>query len=213
MDFVSVKFFIKKTKGKNGVRIEENLDKIPENKRSLYQELNVKLRPLTWSLSNRLNKECLVKDKNTGFDEIDSFLYQEKKLKLALLEWNLMDDLGNPVIINDESIMNLNPLIAEAILAAYNRESYLSDRERKELITDVSVYIRSLYSDRGNYKVSPPPEIIEISLFDKFGWTPEEVDRIPLKRLQKMFLVMNEKDSSTEVAKEQALKKSREQQK
>jgi hypothetical protein len=44
--------------------------------------------------------------------------------------------------------------------------------------------------------VLAPPELVELGLMEKFHWTPEQIDRIPFGRLQKIFLVMNQKEQS-----------------
>ena len=58
--------------------------------------------------------------------------------------------------------------------------------------------------------MTPPPEIIELSLMERFHWTPQEINAIPLKTLQRLFVVMNQREASDEAAKDRALKKSRE---
>ena len=46
----------------------------------------------------------------------------------------------------------------------------------------------------------PPMEMIEISLYDRFGWTPEDVDKIDYGRLQRMMLVLKQMEMSEEAA-------------
>ena len=42
--------------------------------------------------------------------------------------------------------------------------------------------------------------MIEISLYDRFGWTPEDVDKMDYGRLQRMMLVLKQTELSTEAA-------------
>jgi predicted AAA+ superfamily ATPase len=44
----------------------------------------------------------------------------------------------------------------------------------------------------------PPPELIEISLFDRFGWSPEDVDNIEYGRLQRIMVAMKQMERSEE---------------
>jgi hypothetical protein len=41
-----------------------------------------------------------------------------------------------------------------------------------------------------------PPELVEIGLMERFNWTPMEIDQIPLGRLQKIFVAMEQRDQS-----------------
>ena len=67
------------------------------------------------------------------------------------------------------------------------------------------MYIRS--TSQGKKHISPPPEIIELSLMERFHWTPKQIDEIPLKTLQRLFTVMNQREASEEDAQRQLLKK------
>lgn len=42
----------------------------------------------------------------------------------------------------------------------------------------------------------PPAELIEISLFDRFGWSPEDVDNIDYGRLQRIMVAMKQMERS-----------------
>jgi len=48
--------------------------------------------------------------------------------------------------------------------------------------------------------MAAPPEIIELSLMEKFGWTPREIDEIPFGKMQRLFTVMEQRESSIENA-------------
>ena len=59
----------------------------------------------------------------------------------------------------------------------------------------------------GTGAVMAPPELVEIGLMERFHWTPEEIDRIPFGRLQKLFIVLQQKDASQKAADEMKRKK------
>lgn len=44
----------------------------------------------------------------------------------------------------------------------------------------------------------PPQEVIEISLYDRFHWTPEDVDNIEYKRLQRIMVTLKQMEISEE---------------
>ncbi len=59
----------------------------------------------------------------------------------------------------------------------------------------------------GRTEVEAPPEIIEIGLMREFHWLPMEIDQIPLGRLQRIFLAMEQADKSQTEMQELAAKK------
>ena len=46
---------------------------------------------------------------------------------------------------------------------------------------------------RGGRNTSAPPEVLEMFLMDEYHWTPNEISKIPYKKIQKLFLVRNQK--------------------
>jgi hypothetical protein len=52
----------------------------------------------------------------------------------------------------------------------------------------------------GSGQVLAPPELIELDLMEKFGWTPAEISNIPYGKLQRIFIVMSQRDESREAA-------------
>ena len=57
-------------------------------------------------------------------------------------------------------------------------------------------------SQRPSVKVKhpPPQEVIEISLFDRFGWSPKDLDDLDYNRLQRIMVVLNQMEKSEEAA-------------
>lgn len=53
---------------------------------------------------------------------------------------------------------------------------------------------------QGNINASAPPEIIEISLMERFNWTPQQIDEIPIGRLQRIFAAMDQQGMSQAAA-------------
>ena len=48
----------------------------------------------------------------------------------------------------------------------------------------------------------PPMEMIEISLFDRFGWSPKDVDEIEYSRLQRIMVTLKQMEMSEEAARD-----------
>lgn len=46
----------------------------------------------------------------------------------------------------------------------------------------------------GNKTVAPAREITEVSLMEEFHWTPQQIAEMPYKKLQKIILIMNQKN-------------------
>jgi hypothetical protein len=54
----------------------------------------------------------------------------------------------------------------------------------------------------GTNDVAAPPEIVELDLIEKFHWTPMEIDQIPLGKLQRLYIAMEQRESSKQAAAE-----------
>lgn len=59
----------------------------------------------------------------------------------------------------------------------------------------------------GRTGVEAPPEIIEIGLMERFHWTPMEIDQIPLGRMQRIFVAMEQMEQSKSDLQEIEIKK------
>ena len=64
--------------------------------------------------------------------------------------------------------------------------------------------MNAYYSGSGSQ--SPAREIIECDLMETFNWLPQDIDKIPYIKLQKIFLVRREKQAAiqTKIAVEKA---------
>jgi len=55
---------------------------------------------------------------------------------------------------------------------------------------------------QGNVSAEAPPELVEIGLMERFHWTPNQIDEIPLGRLQRIFVAMEQREQSQGAAAE-----------
>jgi hypothetical protein len=123
---------------------------------------------------------------------------KEKKLIEGIIDWNIKDSNNNKIEVNKENIFSLPPMVGEKLLQEYDNKSYMSAEERKRLLLDTNKYYMSQNSGSG--RVAAPTEVVELSLMEKFFWTPQEIDEIPYKKIQEMFLIMNQRESTQEQA-------------
>ena len=153
------------------------------------------MRPLTWKLYRELNEQCA---RNGDLNDIDYLLMKEKKIIEGIIDWNIKNDKGEKVEINRENIFNLHPMIVETLSNKYDELSYVSKKQKKDLTLNVNKYYMSAIAGTG--QVSTPPEIVELSLMEKFNWTPNVIDEMSYKKIQELFLVMNQREISSESA-------------
>jgi len=64
----------------------------------------------------------------------------------------------------------------------------------------VDNYLKSQHG--GSKMLSPPPEIVERSLLEKYGWTPNQMDNIQLRRLQALFAASKQQEASINMMQE-----------
>jgi hypothetical protein len=53
---------------------------------------------------------------------------------------------------------------------------------------------------QGNTMANAPQELVDIGLMERFGWTPNQIDEIPLGRLQRIFVTMEQREQSKQAA-------------
>ena len=153
------------------------------------------MRPLTWGLYKELNRQCA---RNDNLDDVDYLLMKEKKIVDGIIDWDIKDEKDNKIRVNKENIFNLHPMIVEALSDEYDKLSYVSKKDRKTMSLSVNKYYLSTIAGSG--QVATPPEIVELSLMEKFNWTPNVIDEIPYKKIQELFLIMNQREISSENA-------------
>jgi len=47
--------------------------------------------------------------------------------------------------------------------------------------------------ETGTGMVPAPPELVELSLMERFHWTPDQIDNLDVGRMQRLFFVMEQK--------------------
>lgn len=157
------------------------------------------MRVLTWGANNQLQEKATVYRVIRGMKvgDVDWVTYRELKFIWAVVSWQYED--GEVVEANEQNIGGLHEAVMEVILKKYDEENYLSKSEKNRLVMEVDNYIKAQAS-RKSY--NPPVDIVEESLYRTYQWTPQIVDAIPLKRLQRLFTVVNQRDTSVAIVRE-----------
>jgi len=178
-------------------KVTKVFSKIPDKKDEKYalKSIEFTMRPLTWGVYRVLNRQCA---RNGNLNDIDYLMMKEKKIIDGIIDWDIKDDKGNKVEINKENIFNLHPMIVETLSNEYDELSYVSKKERRDVSLNVNKYYLSAIAGTG--QVSTPPEIVELSLMEKFNWTPNDIEEIPYKKIQELFLILNQREISSENA-------------
>jgi len=186
-------YFYENSKGK----IIKVFSELPEkiNEKYALKSIEFKMHPLTWGFYRDLNKKCARKG---NLNDIDYLLMKEKKIVEGIVDWDIKDEKGNKVEINKENIFNLHPMIVETLSNEYDELSYVSKKERKDVTLSINKYYLSAVAGAG--QVATPLEVVELSLMEKFNWTPNIIDEMPYKKIQELFLIMNQREISSENA-------------
>lgn len=166
-----------------------------QDERYILKSIEFQMLPLTWGRYRELNQQCARKG---NLNDIDYLMMKEKKIIDGIVDWDIKDKNGNKVEINKENIFNLNPMIVEALSEEYDKLSYISKKEKRNITLSINKYYLS--SLAGSGQVATPPEIVELSLMEKFNWTPNVIDEIPYKKIQELFLILNQREVSSENA-------------
>ena len=154
---IKVLIYYKLGRNKRGVRVETNLDEIPEEKRAEWKPANFELRPITWKMSNDLMRECRVKNPMTMLDEIDWISYKEKKLTMTVVKWDAKNDAGQPVPVSPDAVMKMHPLIAETLLSEYDKEAY-AERDDEETPETPEIEAETTPEVKAEVKAETTPE-------------------------------------------------------
>jgi hypothetical protein len=186
-------YFYVNANGKVVKVFPKNPDK--KDERYTLKSIEFIMKPLTWGLYRELNKQCARKG---NLNDIDYLLMKEKKIVNGIMDWNIKDDKGNKIEISKENIFNLHPMIVETLANEYDERSYISKKERRDITLSINKYYLSAIAGTG--QVSTPPEVVELSLMEKFNWAPNVIDEIPYKRIQELFLILNQREISSENA-------------
>ncbi|MFA7219220.1 MAG: hypothetical protein WC119_01790 [Synergistaceae bacterium] len=134
---IEIKIHYKKSGRHYVVYSDEVFDKVglSSEEKKLYQELNIKARPLTWGLYNDLQETAMVPD-NLGNRKWNYKVYKENKLRKIVGSWDatMVDDEGKTVKVpvNPQTIANLSPDIAESILNVYDKMTLIDEDAEKK---------------------------------------------------------------------------------
>lgn len=113
---------------------EKEFNDLQIDNKDKFSVLMVKMKELTWGLYNELQEHAMIDDgKGFGNRYFNFKLYKENRLRKLLVGWDAKDKEGKIIPINDSVVCKLAPSIAEAMLRAYDEESYLSEGEEKNL--------------------------------------------------------------------------------
>ena len=129
-DVLEIKVYYKKVKRNNYEVYTEKEYKAVEKKEG-HNELNLKMRELTWGLYNELQEDAMVEDAQ-GERRFNFKLYKENRLGKLIQSWNAKTEEDKPVSVNSSSIAHLVPEVAETILRAYDEISFVGDEEEKK---------------------------------------------------------------------------------
>jgi hypothetical protein len=176
------------------IRAFTELPKEPNVKYSL-SSVTFKMRPLTWAFYADLSRRCANKG---NMNDVDELLMRELKITEGICDWDLKDDKGEKIAVNKENIFNLHPKIVEAMYSEYDQMSYMTEKDRRTLSLNINKYYMSAIGGSG--RVAPPLEVIELSLMEKFRWTPDVIADIPYKKIQEIFFTLNQREVSSEAA-------------
>jgi len=96
-----------------------------------YSAVCFSMKVLDWGTYNTLQESAVVEDVLTKERKFNYKLYKEARLKTLIKQWDAKDKENKPVPINMQTISKLAPSIGEAILRAYDEESFLTKDEEK----------------------------------------------------------------------------------
>jgi len=185
-DTINITLYYKKNKHSYSVLPRNEFLEVSEAERKKYSELNVKMKNLTWGFYNTLQD---ISDKD-GYKK-----YKEEKLKELIIEWDasmVKDGVTKKIPVSDDTIMSLHPEIAENILKLYDLEAFINGEQEKKITR--SVYGHIMGKSKTTSAITKA--IIENDLIEEFHWLPQEIAKIPYRKLQEFFLVRREKNNA-----------------
>jgi hypothetical protein len=190
-DTINVVIFFKKDGSHYIVYNEKDFLKLKLEQEQIKEYTKVKflMRQLTWGLYNALQEYATIEiGKGKGKipkKEWNFFLYKEIKLKTLIIGWDLK---GVP--FSQDAIMNLAPEVAEVILDTYDSFSTLNDLDEEVITKQIHGFVMA----KGRTSnASIGRLIMENDLIEEFHWMPQDVAKIPYKKLQEFFLVRKTK--------------------
>ena len=182
------------------VEVARSLDDVPEGQRDGWRRVRFGMRPLTWKLHTDMVRAATThrrvrgmggRGKGTTVDEVDWALYRQEKALRTIASWDITED-GKAVPVRDDTIMAMHPELMEALLDKYDSMVLVTKEREKALILKAFKYYQAVY--KGSKSVDAPPEVVELSLMEKFSWTPQQIAEIPYGKIQELFILLNQRD-------------------
>ena len=190
-DIINITLYYKKNKHGYIVLSRGEFSGINEDEKIKYSELNIKMKNLTWEFYNVLQD---INDEE-GFKK-----YKEKKLKKLIVSWDATvnnDGITTKIPVSDDNIMRLHPEIAENILRIYDSEVFVDEAGEKKIAGNVYSYVMG----KGKSTSGITRSIIENDLIEEFHWLPQDIAKIPYRKLQEFFIIRREKNHARNAAK------------
>jgi hypothetical protein len=124
---------------------------------------------VTWKEQNEIfSQSCYSVE---GAVEVNSLLYRELKLRKCLKKWDAKDEDGQDIPLNDETIENLDPTIAGALLKQFEETTEPSQKDLEGL----EEAARRFYEGKKPLRGVLPQYIYEHLLAKHYGWSLSEI--------------------------------------
>ena len=200
-DLIAIDLWCREAKGSYKVDMVDRLEDLPEAQRDGYKMVRFWMKPLTWRIHTDLIRSATIhrkikgmggKGKGTTVDEVDWSLYRQNKALMVIDSWNITNDNGDKVPVSEDTIMDMHPNVLETLLDRYDAQVLMTKEREKTLIIKAFKYYQSVYGGAGT--VEAPPEVVELSLMEKFSWTPQQIAEIPYRKIQELFILLNQRD-------------------
>jgi len=96
-----------------------------------FKVLNLQMAILSWGTYNEFQNNA-SKLTPQGERYFDYRTYKEDRLKKLIKSWDAVDPEGKPVPINEMTVMSLVPVMGDAIVKAYDEESFYDEESEKK---------------------------------------------------------------------------------
>lgn len=133
------------------------------------QQVTTTWKRVTWKEQNELFANSCYQTE--GSIEVNSLVYRDLKLKKCLKKWDAKDEDGKDIPLNEETIGNLDPVIASALLRQFETATEPSQKD----LDDLSEAARRFYEGKKPLKGVLPQYIYEHLLAKYYGWSLKEI--------------------------------------
>ena len=100
----------------------------------VIQKIQTYWKPIKWKEQNIILSRSLKSTQKVDgavLDTIDPLRYRDLKLKTCLKKWDVKDDAGNEVTLTEEVIDNLEPVVAQELIAAFEKVTEPTEEDLK----------------------------------------------------------------------------------